>query len=69
MKLFENDVILKKKNPHSLPFLFYFLGPTLSFFDFLSMPPMVSFTLTVHLVGGMEKWEDRKLWKDGKVRG
>ena len=33
------------------------------------MPPMVSFTLTVHLVGRMEKWEDRKLWKDGKVRG
>ena len=31
------------------------------------MPPMVSFTLRVRLIGGVEKWEDRKLWEDGKV--
>ena len=23
----------------------------------------------VHLVGGVEKWEDRKWWEDGKVGG
>ena len=23
--------------------------------------------LRVHLVGGVEKWKDRKLWEDGKV--
>ena len=23
----------------------------------------------VCLVGGVEKWEDRKLWEDGKVEG
>ena len=23
----------------------------------------------VRLVGGMKKWEDRKLWEDGKVKG
>ena len=26
-------------------------------------------SLRVHLVGGVEKWEDRKWWKDGKVGG
>ena len=26
-------------------------------------------TLRVRLVGGVEKWENRKLWEDGKVGG